>query len=90
MKHDKLEPVFVEFMPESMDSGKLYVSHQYRIAIHLCACGCGIEVVTPLNSDRGWVLTEGEDGLTLSPSIGNWNLPCRSHYFVRSNQIDWC
>lgn len=36
-------PVFVEFIPENLDYGKIYISDTYRTATHLCACGCGIE-----------------------------------------------
>ncbi len=25
--------------------------------------------------------------VTLYPSIGNWNLPCRSHYFITKNKV---
>jgi hypothetical protein len=27
--------------------------------------------------------------VTLAPSIGNWNYACRSHYWIRKNQIQW-
>ena len=51
---------FVEAMPQRLDPGTLYVSLQYGSAMHLCACGCAKEVVTPL-SPRDWkLIVEGE------------------------------
>jgi hypothetical protein len=73
-----------------MEHGVLYVSHRFKVAIHLCACGCCEEVVTPFNieawPDKDWSYTE--DG-TLHPSIGNQNYTCRSHYFVTEKRIVW-
>jgi len=81
-----LKPDFVEFVPEDLEAGVLYVSMIYRTAVHLCACGCGEKVVTPL-SPRDWKLTFDGKSVTLYPSIGNWSFTCRSHYFIRQNQI---
>lgn len=56
--------------------------------VHLCFCGCGSKVVTPL-SPTGWSMTF--DGRTISvyPSIGSWNLPCQSHYWIRGGEVAW-
>ena len=78
----------VEFMPASLEPGVLYVSAKYRTAAHLCACGCGEKVRTQLG-DLGWRLSEGRSGPTLYPSIGNWQKPCRSHYFIRDGRVLW-
>lgn len=78
----------VEFMPAQLQPGVLYVSEKYRTAAHLCACGCGEKVRTQLG-DLGWRLTKGRSGPTLSPSIGNWQKPCRSHYYIRDGQVLW-
>jgi len=43
---------FVEFIPEKIEEGVLYISIQYCTAIHNCVCGCGNEVVTPLFTYR--------------------------------------
>ena len=66
----------------------LYISHRYGTAMHLCCCGCGSEVVTPLNP-AGWTLEIADRGVTLRPSIGNWSLPCRSHYLIRQGRVVW-
>lgn len=81
-------PAFVEFVPESMAEGTLYISRCFETAIHLCACGCGHETVTPL-SGGGWRLIEDGGLVSLEPSIGNFNFPCRSHYFIRLNRVVW-
>lgn len=26
---------------------------------------------------------------TLSPSVGSWDFPCRSHYFIRHDTVVW-
>lgn len=88
MKTSLINPVFVEFIPESIEQGKLYISEQYKTAIHKCCCGCGEEVVTPL-TPVDWRLIKGAKGVSLYPSIGNWNYRCQSHYFIRDNQVLW-
>lgn len=80
---------FVEFIPENIEQGTLYISMQYATAMHKCACGCGNIVVTPF-SPTDWKLLFNGDSVSLSPSIGNWSFPCRSHYFIRNDQVDWC
>lgn len=78
---------FVEFIPESLEPAVLYVSRKYKTAAHLCCCGCGTRVVTPLKAG-GWRLNN-KGGVTLSPSIGNWALACQSHYWIRKGKVVW-
>ncbi|WP_052091548.1 DUF6527 family protein [Modestobacter caceresii] len=88
MKSEELESVFVEYVPTALDDGLLYVSMEYATASHRCACGCGVRVVTPLGP-ADWTLTF--DGrVTLSPSVGNGQFPCGSHYLIRQNKVVWC
>jgi len=86
------EPVFVEhFIPDEIEEGKLYISLNYRIAIHKCACGCGEEIVTDFDNKRGWDLKKNDNNtVTLYPSIGNFNFPCKSHYYITNNKVVWC
>lgn len=87
MKGETLTPMFTEYIPADPDPGNLYVSMQFETAVHLCACGCGSKVVTPFGP-RDWVLTF--DGtVSLRPSVGNGQQPCRSHYFIRNDRIEW-
>mgnify|MGYP000650935205 CR=1 FL=1 len=85
MKIEKLDPLFVEFIPRELEDGILYVSMTYSTASHRCCCGCGTKIVTPL-SKTDWRLTF--DGtVSLAPSIGNWSIPCQSHYWIKSNAV---
>ncbi len=88
MKQSKLVPQFIELIPAKLEDGILYISEKYGTAIHKCCCGCGHEVVTPL-SPAQWQLRRIGDTVTLSPSIGNWNFNCRSHYWIRQNRVEW-
>ena len=83
MKHQ-----FVEHVPEQLEQGVLYVSIEFDTAVHSCACGCGVEVVTPL-SPAGWAMTYDGKSVSLYPSIGNWGFPCKSHYWIRKGKVDW-
>lgn len=87
MKVSTVEHRFVEFLPGELKNGVLYVSMPYAIAEHLCCCGCGQKVVTPL-TPTDWSLTF--DGtVSLRPSIGNWSFPCQSHYWIRDSEVVW-
>ncbi|MFZ2303760.1 MAG: DUF6527 family protein [Minisyncoccia bacterium] len=84
----KLTHKFVTNIPEDIQDGTLYISIEYATVIHKCACGCGIEVVTPL-SPTDWRLTFDGETASLYPSIGNWSVPCQSHYWITNNEIAW-
>lgn len=79
---------FVTDMPPQLQRGVIYVSIPHTTVLHLCACGCGHEVATPL-SPNDWSLTFDGESISLDPSIGNWSFPCRSHYWVSRNTIVW-
>lgn len=83
-----IEPQFVDLMPKELEFGKLYVSMTYATTQHLCACGCGKKVVLPL-SPADWNLTYDGDTVSISPSVGNWEYECKSHYWIRRNQVHW-
>ena len=79
---------FVEFIPDTIEEGKIYVSIAYATTVHKCACGCGKEVVTPL-SPTDWKLVFDGETVSLDPSVGNWSFPCRSHYWVSNDRAMW-
>lgn len=87
MRQETFEPRFVEFVPAELDPGVIYVSMDYATASHLCPCGCQSRVVTPLGPVDWQLLFDGT--VSLRPSIGNGQIPCRSHYFIRSNAVLW-
>jgi len=49
-------PEFVEYIPDELVARTLYIAAKYRTVVHLCCCGCGRKVVTPL-SPAAWRLT---------------------------------
>jgi hypothetical protein len=81
-----LQHKFVEFIPDVLEEGILYISIEYCTAIHKCVCGCGNEVVTPL-SPTDWKVTFDGKTVSLDPSIGNWNFKCKSHYWIIKNKV---
>ena len=77
----------VQFLPERLETGVLYVSTQIKLAIHLCACGyCGYQIVTPINEKFGW---NYKPGPTLDGFIGNNKSGCCSRYFITEGNINW-
>jgi hypothetical protein len=88
MKRQDIQPRDVEAIPPVLDEGILYISERYRVAMHKCCCGCGEEVVSPLNPAEWSVIRRGRL-VSLFPSIGNWNFACKSHYWIKANRIVW-
>lgn len=79
---------FVEFIPDDVKEDVLYISIRYGTATHRCPSGCGEIVVTPIKP-TDWTLIWNGESVSLYPSIGNWSLPCKSHYWIRKNKIVW-
>ncbi len=75
-------------MPEKLEPGIIYISLRFGLVSHSCCCGCGNEVVTPL-APSGWELRYNGETVSLWPSIGNWGLPCRSHYIIARSTVEW-
>jgi hypothetical protein len=88
MRRTSLAHEFVEYIPSELADGILYISITYRTAVHRCACGCGNKVVTPI-TPADWQLFYDGDTVSLTPSIGNWGFPCRSHYWINAERIRW-
>jgi hypothetical protein len=83
-----VRPAFIEFVPDRLEPGVVYISIAFGTMAHSCCCGCGSEVVTPL-SPAGWRFDYDGETISLDPSIGNWALACRSHYWIQRNQVVW-
>lgn len=83
LKHE-----FVEFIPEDLREGTIYVSIRFATASHKCCCGCGQKVVTPI-TPTDWKLIFDGKTISLAPSIGNWGFTCQSHYWIRNNRVQW-
>lgn len=84
----RLRHEFVTFAPGQLEPGVAYVSMEYATVLHLCCCGCGNQVVTPLAPAR-WHLTFDGESISLDPSVGNWSFPCQSHYWIEGNRVIW-
>jgi hypothetical protein len=78
---------FVEYIPNNLKDGTIYVSFAFATVAHKCCCGCGNEVITPL-SPTDWKLIFDGKSISLEPSIGNWNFACRSHYWIIRNKVN--
>jgi hypothetical protein len=83
LKHE-----FVEFIPDALEQGTIYISIRFATASHLCCCGCGSKVVTPIRPTDWRLIFDGKT-VSFLPSIGNWSFACRSHYWIRGNRVEW-
>lgn len=79
---------FVEFIPDVLEENTLYITIEYSTAVHKCFCGCGNKVVTPF-SPTDWKLIFDGETVSLYPSVGNWSMDCRSHYWINNNKVLW-
>lgn len=84
----KFKHQFVEFMPDVIQEGVIYISLEYKSVIHKCACGCGKEVNTPLHP-TGWKMIYNGEDISLKPSVGNWSFDCKSHYWITNSEVEW-
>lgn len=93
IKKVQIEPIYVKFMPpfKEMKEEKIYISEDFGVTIHRCLCGCGNKTVLPIDciiggEDYGWKLIKEKDGkISFTPSVGNSQLPCKSHYIITKN-----
>jgi hypothetical protein len=88
MRMTHLEHRFVDEVPETPEAGVWYISLRFNTSLHLCACGCDNETWIPIRPDKHHLTFDGET-VTLHGSVGNWRFPCRSHYWIRNDRIDW-
>lgn len=85
----EIVPMFVEYIPEELEQNIIYISKEYRTAVHLCLCGCGNKSVTPLNIN-GWNLEDNGGKVSFTPSILNNNCPNNYHYIITNNVANVC
>lgn len=87
MKRYNMKIAFVHRIPPQIEDGVLYICLDCDVIIHKCACGCGEKVVLPLAPEHWQFYYDGD--VTISPSIGNYQYECKSHYFIRKSQVVW-
>ena len=96
MKHIEYKTIFILSMNNiNIENGVLYVMPHYNCAIHNCMCGCGEKVVTPLNdcndnTRQHWGWSFDGRNVSLTPSVGNFQQPCKSHYYLKNGKVFWC
>lgn len=88
MRASQIDLKLVDLAPSELQAGVLYVSEKYQTGLHLCCCGCGERVVTPL-SPAEWQLRVQRGNASLTPSIGNFGMACKSHYWIRAGRVVW-
>lgn len=88
MELKEFEMRLVRRVPETLEFGVLYVCFECNVVIHLCACGCGEKVVLPIDPNF-WVAQYDGEQISLSPSVGNFQFKCKSHYWIRNNRVIW-
>ena len=84
----KIVHKFTKIIPEDIEENTLYISMEYRCAVHKCFCGCKEKVVIPF-SETDWKLLFYGNSVSIEPSIGNWSYPCQSHYWIIKNKVHW-
>ena len=86
MKINTIRPEYVTQFPRTFEDGVLYISEEFETAGHMCCCGCGERVITPLNPAK-WQIRKDGNKVSLSPSVGNWNYACQSHYWISRSKV---
>ncbi len=85
----------IEDIPGNLKEETLYVIHgsgKPKWVKFICPCGCGQEICLNLMKSYSpyWSIKKETDGsMTVSPSV-NIIEGCKSHFFIKSNKIDWC
>jgi len=86
LKKVAIEPIFVEEMPCFIERGKVYISEKYQTSRHICLCGCDELVIMPLGGGKWWDLVKEPNGtVSFIGSVGNYSMPCKSHYIITKN-----
>lgn len=87
-KKERIKLLKAHYLPKELEEGFLYVSKEFGVAGHLCPCRCKHKIITPLDPTE-WSFKEVNDKPILFPSIGNWQFPCKSHYWITPGEIEW-
>lgn len=96
LKKVKITFEYVEFIPEDRKENVIYISEEYGTTVHNCLCGCGGKTIMPIDNiidghDYGWKLIKESNGkISFTPSVGNYQLSCKSHYIITNNVANFC
>ena len=85
-----ITPIFGEFIPPygELKDNCIYISETYKTSTHKCFCGCGEIVILPFG-EFFWKLENQNNKITISPSVGSFNLKCKSHYIITRNKANF-
>ena len=98
IKTVEIRPEYVINIPAELEENVIYISKEYSGSAHNCLCGCKSRIFLPINQPDhsfelfrtyGWNLIENQKGISFTPSIGNYNLPCKSHYIITNNKANF-
>lgn len=83
-KRVEVKHIKVQNLPfiDKMEENTIYISDKYGISEHKCLCGCGKRVATPLGYKEWSYKIDTKNRLSMHPSIGNYQYPCKSHYII--------
>jgi hypothetical protein len=84
----KIKLEYVQYIPKQLQPGTLYVAKEFGAVAHLCPCGCGSKIRTPIGPTE-WKLIINNNRPTLNPSVGNWQLECKTHYWIFNGEVIW-
>ena len=87
-----ITPEFVEYISDNEDDlveGTVYITMKHGMVVFRCPCGCGGLSEFMLDPIRYRMEYDGEN-VSFYPSVGIPYLECRSHYWIRDNQVQWC
>lgn len=100
MNHElkELKTIYTDYIPpdSELEQDNIYISKKFGTSTHLCACGCGEKVVLPFitsgsrENTEFWTLYEQDEKVTFKPSVGNYSLDCKSHYWINDSTVIWC
>ena len=65
-----------------IEENVIYITDEYGTSSHKCLCGCGELTVLPLGKGEWSYQIDANDKLFMQPSVGNYQLPCKSHYII--------
>jgi len=62
-----------------------------RRVVFSCPCGCGrrIDLNLAKSQEPHWAARLNQGKISIDPSIWLRTEPCQSHFFVRSNRVEW-
>jgi len=83
LKQVPLELIKTDYIPEDMEFGKFYYSEKYKVANHLCVCGCGMKAPIPICPGEWWI-TEKNGKFSVNPSLAH-RFGCKSHYIITNS-----